>query len=377
MAAPSRRPTSAGSPPSRTPSPPNFSPPSRTRWLADGFHRLAAARQLGLDEITTDVRKGSRRDAVLHACGANTEHGLRRTNADKRRVVLVLLHDEEWGQWSDREIARRCCVTPPFAGKIREELSVNGLQIDTRKVRRGEQVYEQDTANIGRKPTEQDAVPPGLFAVEPPVVSVGVDEARKVAREAGSRERKAREAERTARLQEHAVAAEPAECNVIVADPAWRYANSGVEGSAESQYSTQTVEEIIAQPAKWGVQFMEEAVLYLWVTNPLLREGLEVLDAWGFTYRTNKVWVKERPTTGFWQLGQHELVLIASRGRFRPFTDKLPRSILRGGLREHSRKPEALIEQVEGLYPCCKYAELWARTEREGWLCKGNETGKF
>ncbi len=66
-------------------------------WLADGFHRVAATESLGRTEIKAEVKQGSSRDAVLLSCGVNATHGLRRTNADKRRAVMRLLNDEEWG----------------------------------------------------------------------------------------------------------------------------------------------------------------------------------------------------------------------------------------------------------------------------------------
>jgi hypothetical protein len=96
-------------------------------WLGDGFHRVEAARryiqreQIGYT-VVAEVRPGTRRDAVLCAAGANAAHGLRRTNADKRRAVETLLRDEEWGQWSNREIARRCAVSQPFVSKLRTDL---------------------------------------------------------------------------------------------------------------------------------------------------------------------------------------------------------------------------------------------------------------
>ena len=84
-------------------------------YWADGFHRVNAAHRIGkFSQIPADVRSGTRRDAVLHAAGANASHGLRRTNGDKRRAVDVLLRDEEWSQWSDGEIARRCAVSDRF-----------------------------------------------------------------------------------------------------------------------------------------------------------------------------------------------------------------------------------------------------------------------
>lgn len=94
-------------------------------WLADGFHRLAAAKQAGLSEILADVRQGNRRDAVLHAAGANATHGLRRSHADKRRAVVALLQDPEWARWSDREIGRACKVDGKTVAKVRAELTAD------------------------------------------------------------------------------------------------------------------------------------------------------------------------------------------------------------------------------------------------------------
>jgi len=118
-------------------------------WLADGFHRHAAHVSLGLVEIDTVIRQGSRREAILYSVGANASHGLRRTNDDKRRAVLTLLNDDEWVQWSDREVARKCGVSNRFVSNIRP--SVNGSQTE-RKFERGGKTHTQDTSNRGRKP---------------------------------------------------------------------------------------------------------------------------------------------------------------------------------------------------------------------------------
>lgn len=92
-------------------------------WLADGFHRLAAWAQIGRTEIPTEIRQGDRRRAILHSVAANSAHGLRRTNEDKRRAVMTLLEDDEWGQWPDVEIARRCAVGRNFVHKLRGEIT--------------------------------------------------------------------------------------------------------------------------------------------------------------------------------------------------------------------------------------------------------------
>lgn len=94
-----------------------------TYWLADGFHRFASAEQAELTAVPCDVRQGDRRAAILHSVGANANHGLRRTNEDKRRAVATLLSDAEWSQWSDREIARRCQVSHELVNGMRPSLS--------------------------------------------------------------------------------------------------------------------------------------------------------------------------------------------------------------------------------------------------------------
>lgn len=88
-------------------------------WLADGWHRVAAARELAWTEITADVRRGSQHDAFRHALGANAAHGLQRTRADKRRAVAAALADPEIGALSDREIARITATSHPFVGLMR------------------------------------------------------------------------------------------------------------------------------------------------------------------------------------------------------------------------------------------------------------------
>jgi hypothetical protein len=93
-----------------------------SHFLADGFHRVAAAEQRGDTSIACEVRDGTLRDAVLFALGANRAHGLRRTNADKRRAVEVMLADDEWRTWSDRRIAETCGVDDKTVASVRAQL---------------------------------------------------------------------------------------------------------------------------------------------------------------------------------------------------------------------------------------------------------------
>jgi ParB-like nuclease domain len=88
-------------------------------WLADGFHRVAAAVDASITELEADVRQGTRRDAVLFSVGANAAHGVQRSNADKRRAVELLLNDDEWSTWADRKVAVACRVSHTFVAKLR------------------------------------------------------------------------------------------------------------------------------------------------------------------------------------------------------------------------------------------------------------------
>lgn len=90
-----------------------------SHYLADGFHRYHAHRKAGKGAIEADVEKGTLRDAILYSLGANHEHGLRRTNADKRKAVQAMLNDFEWQEWSNGEIARRCHVSERLVANVR------------------------------------------------------------------------------------------------------------------------------------------------------------------------------------------------------------------------------------------------------------------
>lgn len=129
-------------------------------WLADGFHRWHAHRNQEKSEIACVIHQGSRREAVLHSVGANAEHkpALPRSREDKRRAVMTLLCDPEWGEWSDCEIARRCRVSDKTVGSLRKSIFGNSddAKLNTgRKVQRGGKTYTVNTANIGKKTFER------------------------------------------------------------------------------------------------------------------------------------------------------------------------------------------------------------------------------
>jgi len=174
--------------------------------------------------------------------------------------------------------------------------------------------------------------------------------------------------------------------NVIYADPPWQYDNSIRKwGPANLHYPTMSFEalcEFIDKPDKKGRLLNEciadNAVMFLWVTNPFMWEGLQLLEAWSFDFKTSMVWVKrnlKKPGSGFYVRGHHEHLFIATRGSMLPDQKgkKPVSSVIDADIGEHSAKPEAVYEMIENLYPQHKYLELFGRKKRPGWEVWGNE----
>jgi N6-adenosine-specific RNA methylase IME4 len=162
---------------------------------------------------------------------------------------------------------------------------------------------------------------------------------------------------------------------IILADPPWRYENPPIGASnrsVENHYPTMSLEEIAT--LRIDEIAANDAVLYLWATAPKLRECMEVIKAWGFVYRTNLVWIKDKIGMGFHARNQHELLLIAKRGSIPPpAEDDRVSSVVYADRLEHSVKPAIFYELIERFYPTLPKIELFARGAREGWASWGNQ----
>lgn len=143
-----------------------------TYWLADGFHRFYGAREAKRASIPCRIHNGTQRDAILFACGANAEHGLRRTNPDKRRAVEALLNDEEWCKWSDNKLAEKAAVSVNFVGVVRKQLSSDdsspvAKSADQPRVGRDGKKRRPPAQKPKKLPSQSDA-PPTPAEDEPP-----------------------------------------------------------------------------------------------------------------------------------------------------------------------------------------------------------------
>ena len=157
---------------------------------------------------------------------------------------------------------------------------------------------------------------------------------------------------------------------VFYADPPWQYSNSGFAQSAANQYPTMPTDSICLFPI--SDMAMDDSVLFLWVTSPLLPDGLRVMGKWGFEYKASMVWVKDRaPGIRFWVDTRHEILLIGARGSFMP--RETFDSVHEEAVTRHSKKPEEYYAMIESMFPNAKMIELFSRNARDGWEAWGNE----
>lgn len=164
---------------------------------------------------------------------------------------------------------------------------------------------------------------------------------------------------------------------IIYGDPPWRYEHVASESRAiENQYPTMALEEICDLKIGDAIA-TDDAVLFLWATAPKLLEAMRVIEAWGFTYRTNIVWDKEAIGMGYWARIQHELLLIATRGEppAPPPEARFPSVVRVKRSKKHSQKPELFAERIEQMFPTLPRVELFARAPRAGWTAWGNQSG--
>lgn len=172
----------------------------------------------------------------------------------------------------------------------------------------------------------------------------------------------------------------------IYADPPWQFQNRTGKVAPEhkrlSRYETMKLEDIKALPIADIAE--EKCHLYLWVPNALLPDGLEVMKAWGFDYKTNIIWEKIRHDggpdgrgVGFYFRNVTEILLFGIRGEknrtLGPARSQV--NIIRSIKREHSRKPDEFISLIEACSPG-PYLELFARGDRDGWDMWGKQADK-
>jgi N6-adenosine-specific RNA methylase IME4 len=188
-----------------------------------------------------------------------------------------------------------------------------------------------------------------------------------------------RRAEREADLGAKQIALPNSCYGVIYADCPWRWEAwsrvTGLDWAAESHYATMSLDEIKALDI--ASIAAKDSVLFLWATQPALDQALDVMRAWGFTYKTHFVWAKDRIGTGYWNRNQHELMLVGTKGNIpAPAPGTQLSSLIAAAVGRHSEKPEIFYRLIEAYFPNLPKIELFARARRPGWHAWGNEAPK-
>lgn len=172
----------------------------------------------------------------------------------------------------------------------------------------------------------------------------------------------------------------------ILADPPWRFTNRTGKMAPEhkrlNRYRTLSTEELCAIPVSEAAA--SPSHLYLWVPNALLVEGIQVLSAWGFQYKTNLIWHKVRKDggpdgrgVGFYFRNTTEMVLFGIKGSMRTLPPgRRQVNMIRSMKQEHSRKPEELYRVIEACSPG-PFLELFARGTRPGWDSWGDQAASY
>lgn len=159
--------------------------------------------------------------------------------------------------------------------------------------------------------------------------------------------------------------------DLIYADPPWRMGSQGSSGSPEQHYPTMPTAEIAALT----IPASDHAVLLMWAVTSLMPDALQVIEAWGFTYKSGFVWVKPSIGPGNYVRNRHELLLIATRGNYpTPLPKHRPDSVVEAARGRHSEKPKCFYKLLEQMWPNATRLELFARGKpRPGWTAWGNE----
>lgn len=166
--------------------------------------------------------------------------------------------------------------------------------------------------------------------------------------------------------------------NIIYADPPWSYKDKKCSGACEKHYTTMTIEDIKKLPVKNLAD--TDCTLFLWVTYPQLKEGLDLIDAWGFKYKTiGFQWVKlnRKSRTYFfglerWTRGNTECCLIATKGKPSRISASVSQLIVEP-IERHSKKPAVVRDKIIELMGDLPRIELFSREVVEGWDCYGND----
>lgn len=344
--------------------------------ILDGRNRYRAALAVGATVHTRQFR-GS--DPLAYVMSRNLHR--RQLSPSQRAIIAARVATMRQGERTDLaepsanlrkvsqgEAARAANVSDRSVTTAREVLAHGSAEL-VRAVEGGH-VSVSAAADIASLPLEQqrrlvESVDPRAFAA--------------VARQVRARQteqKKAKRAGREAALATRQRALPVKRYGVIYADPEWQFEvysrETGLDRAADNHYPTTPTNDIVLRPV--GDIAAKDSVLFLWATAPMIKAALRVMEHWGFTYKAQFIWLKDRMSTGYWNRNKHELLLVGTCGDIpAPAMGEQWLSVIEAPVGAHSEKPEIFAEMIEAYYPNLPKIELNARRARPGWDVWGLE----
>jgi N6-adenosine-specific RNA methylase IME4/ParB-like chromosome segregation protein Spo0J len=356
--------------------------------LIAGRHRLEAAKQLKWENIQATVLEGI--DALdaeqIELCENLIRHELTAAQQSihyaRLKEIAEIKHRLKTGP---KDESHDDGVSPQLEGKLSESKHSNSAVAVAKDTNRSSSAVERDAKRVRNIPGIASAIGTSLdsgveldaLASLPEDVQRGLLaralEGEKVSARAELKKQERAEKERV--LGQKQIALPDAKFGVILADPPWQFktfSDKGMDRSADNHYPCQNTADICNLPINTIAD--RNCILFLWATVPMLEDALNVMQSWGFTYKTQAVWVKDRLGTGYWFRNQHEILLVGVKGVIpSPVPGSQFPSVFSDPVQEHSVKPDSIYRMIEAYFPNLPKIELNARRARSGWKAWGLE----
>jgi N6-adenosine-specific RNA methylase IME4 len=328
--------------------------------ILDGRNRHRACVDLGIDPIVRDF-KG---DPWALSWSLN---GARRDLEDVRRALIKLRCDEESEKIRSEEIAAEGRRKMSSAKAGNDNASKEKTTADHTDPR----LKSDGGKHVAREARAVDAHVSSSTMARAEFIAKRPEIAEKVV----SGEMKPSEAIRQIKRDriEKEAPAPTGKYRVIYADPPWSYGNTQPDYHTEQRdhYPVMPLSDICAIPVRDWAE--DDAVLFLWVTSPILEESFQVIRAWGFKYKASFVWDKVHHNMGHYNSVRHEFLLVCVRGSCQPDVRKLFDSVQSIERTEHSKKPSEFYGIIETIYTNGDRLEMFARNPRDGWKGYGHQ----
>jgi N6-adenosine-specific RNA methylase IME4 len=336
--------------------------------ILDGRNRYRACQAAGVEIVTTEFLPSEDGDPLQWVISKNLKR--RHLNESQRAMVAAKLANlKHGGDRSDQ--AANSPVAPVTQSTAAKMLNVGDRSVRDAVVVKGKAAPELIAAVEQGKIAVSVAAKAASLPIETQIVIAekakagDANAARTVMKQTARAEK-----ERMLGVKQQALPKK--KYGVIVADPEWDFKVWSEKGKA-NHYPVSDIDKIKARAVP-GIA-ADDCVLFLWATVPMLPAALEVMKAWGFEYKTNFVWTKDRAGTGYWNRNKHELLLVGTRGNIpAPAPGTQWASVIEAPVGEHSGKPELSLQLIEEYFPTLPKIELNRRgPTRPGWDAWGNE----